>query len=53
VLPPPIQGPRIGKLLFRNLLENTLQVQGRDPFHIFEHAVGRVCEGTTHAMHYR
>ena len=34
-------------------LENTLQVQGRDPFHIFEHAVGRVCEGTTLVMHYR
>jgi hypothetical protein len=37
--------------------ENTLQVQDRDPFHNirerFEHAVDRVCEGTTQAMHYR
>jgi len=37
--------------------ENPAQVQDRDPFHSirerFELAVGRVCEGTTQAMHYR
>jgi hypothetical protein len=52
----PLQELCVGDLRFCSLLENTLQVWGRDPFPIFENsfedAVGRVCEGTTQAMHY-